>query len=66
MWEKTGDQQTQTTQEQTKKAWLFSPESNTTREIMVSLFEAKSIKTFTVPLHCTKNKVSNKGHFQDM
>ena len=59
MWEKTDDQQTQTTQEQTEKAWLFSPESSTTREIMVSLFEAKSIKAFAIPLDCTKNKVSN-------
>ena len=59
MWEKTDDQQTQTTQEHTDKAWLFSPESNTTREIMVSLFEAKSIKAFAIPLDCTKNKVSN-------
>ena len=64
MWEKTNCQQTQTTQEQTEKTCLLSPKSNTTREVMVSLFAAKSIEAFTIRLQlwlfiCWKAKLKN-------
>ena len=64
MWEKTDCQQTQTTQEQTEKTWLLSPKSNTTREVMVSLFVAKSIEAFTIRLQlwlfiCCKTKLKD-------